>query len=101
MTLFKKAPDGAISGRSRLFGLLMADSGRYNRRFSVNSTAFSLIPDNNIGIKTFIELQIIIINSFKRHLTPRRKGAKDGRRESTTKARRHEGKKSLKHRGTE
>ncbi|PHS11513.1 MAG: hypothetical protein COA78_09460 [Blastopirellula sp.] len=61
------------------------------RHFSVNSTTFKLLPDNNVVIKTVIELQIIFINSFKRCLTQSRKGAKEGKKEGVlnTEARRN------------
>ncbi|PHR86644.1 MAG: hypothetical protein COA78_37770 [Blastopirellula sp.] len=42
----------------------------------MNSTTFNLLPDYNAFIKTFIELQIIFINSFKRCLTRSREAAK-------------------------
>ncbi|PHS04554.1 MAG: hypothetical protein COA78_16420 [Blastopirellula sp.] len=50
----------------------------------MNSTTFNFLPDNNVVIKTYIELQSIIINPFKRCLTQSRKGAKEGKKKFLT-----------------
>ncbi|PHS11487.1 MAG: hypothetical protein COA78_09640 [Blastopirellula sp.] len=66
-----------------------------NRHFSVNSTTSNLLPDNNI------EIQIIILNPFKRCLTPWPKGAKEEKERLPPRHEDTKEKRSFKHRGTE